>query len=138
MRIEQVMTSTLVTLGANLTLQDAARKMRERNIGCLAVVEGDKLIGMITDRDICCRAVAEGIDPAKATVRDFMTKDVAYCFGDQDVVDGAHLMEEKHIRRLAVLDRQNQMLGLVSVDDIARCSYFLAGQILERGAVDVH
>lgn len=138
MKIEEIMTANLLTVGASLTLRDAAGKMRDRNVGCLGVVDGERLIGIITDRDICCRAVAEGVDPARATVRDFMTRDVAYCFGDQDVVDGAHLMEARQIRRLAVLDRRNHMLGLVSVDDIARCSYFLAGQILERSAADMH
>lgn len=135
MKIEEIMTATLETIRADLTLQEAARKMRDRKIGCLAVVDAGGLIGIITDRDVCCRAVAEGIDPTHATVREFMTRDVAYCFGDQELADGAHLMESKKIRRLAVLDREKHMLGLVSVDDIARGSYFLAGQVLERSAV---
>lgn len=138
MKIEEIMTANLLTVEASLALRDAAARMRDRNVGCLGVVEGDRLVGIITDRDICCRAVAEGADPARATVRDFMTRDVAYCFGDEDIVDGAHLMEARQIRRLAVLDRSHHMLGLVSVDDIARCSYFLAGQILERSAAGVH
>lgn len=138
MKIEEIMTTTFATVRSNLTIQEAARKMRDRNIDCLVVIEGGEPIGIVTDRDLCCRAVADRIDPSRATVREFMTSKVAFCFGDQDIVDGAHLMEKQHIRRLAVLDRANRMLGLVSVDDIARCSYFLAGQILERSAVTAH
>lgn len=131
MRIQDIMSSKIETIGPDARLWEVAKKMRDLNIGSLAVTEKGRLLGMITDRDICCRAVAERRDPAQTPARDVMTKDVAYCFSDQDLNEAAHLMEEKHIRRLAVLDRQKQMVGFLSLDDLAHSSHDLAGEILD-------
>jgi predicted transcriptional regulator len=112
MLVKELMTMKVEYVNPDATLQECARRMRDLNIGSLPVWENSKLAGMITDRDICCRAVAEGRDPAKTRARDIMTKDVAFCFDDQECDDAAHLMEQKHIRRLAVFNRRRSMVGV--------------------------
>lgn len=138
MQIQDIMTSKIETVSPGLSLTEAARKMRDLNIGSLAVTENGKLTGMITDRDICCRAVADCLDPEETRVREIMTTDVAYCFSDQDLAEAAHLMEDRHIRRLAVLSRTKQMVGFLSVEDLARGSHDLAGEVLEAAAPTAH
>jgi CBS domain-containing protein len=131
MLVREVMAQNVQYVSPSATLQECARRMRDLHIGSLPVWENGKLAGMITDRDICCRAVAEGRDPAKTKAHDIMTKDVTFCFDDQECDDAAHMMEEKHIRRLAVLNRKRSMVGFLSIDDLARCSHELAGEVLE-------
>ena len=134
MQIAEIMTSKIEWVSPDTTLQEAARKMRDLDIGSLTVMEDGELVGMITDRDICCRGVADGQNPAKTKVRDIMSKDVTTCFSDQDITDAAHLMEGKHIRRLAVLNRERKTVGFLSVDDLACYSHDLAGEVLEASA----
>lgn len=131
MLVKEIMSPKVETVGPDLSVQESARKMRELNVGSLPVWDNSKLIGMVTDRDISCRAVADGRDPAKTKVREIMTKNITTCFDDQDCADAAKLMEDKHIRRLAVLNRDKAMVGFLSVDDLARCSHELAGEVLE-------
>lgn len=131
MLVKELMTTKVEYVKPDTTLQECARRMRDLNIGSLPVWENGKLAGMITDRDICCRALAEGRDPARTKVREIMTKDVAFCFDDQECDDAAHMMEDRHIRRLAVLNRKRSMVGFLSVDDLARGSHQLAGEVLE-------
>jgi len=132
MQVQEVMTAKLESVNPELSLQETACKMRDLNIGSLPVLENGQLIGMITDRDICCRAVGDGRDMAMTKVREIMSADVTYCYNDQDVTDAAHLMEDKHVRRLAVLNRDKTMAGFLSVDDLARCSRELAGEVLDQ------
>src|SRR5262249_15032231 len=103
----------------DLTLTEVARRMRDNKIGCLPVGDKDHLVGMITDRDIACRAVADGADPAKTKARDVMTKGVASCFEDQTLEDAIHVMEEKRIHHLPVLSRSKKIVGLLALGDIA-------------------
>lgn len=138
MTIQEIMTAQIETVGPDTTLREAASKMCDLHIGSLVVADGKELIGMLTDRDICCRAVAEGRDPMSTKVTEIMTGDVAYCFDDEDITDAAELMERKHIRRLAVLNRRKQMVGFLSVDDLARYSHDLAGEVLERATPQAH
>jgi len=133
MKVREAMTPEAHWVSPDLTLKEAAAKMREKNIGALPVGENDRLIGVVTDRDICCRAVAEGRDPRKVKVRDVMSKKISYCFDDQELEDAAHAMEDKHIRRLAVLNRNKRIVGVLSVADLARHGQrALAGEVLER------
>ncbi len=138
MQIQEIMRSRIETVSPSITLQEAARKMCDLNIGSLAVEDGGDLIGMVTDRDICCRAVAEGRSPTTTRVSEIMTADVAYCFEDEDITDAAQQMEHKHIRRLAVLNRRKQMVGFLSVDDLAHYSHDLAGEVLEHASPQSH
>jgi CBS domain-containing protein len=119
MRIAEIMTQGPEVITADFNLKDAARKMRELDIGMLPIRSDDRLVGMLTDRDITVRAVAEGRIPGRTRVADVMTKAVVYCFEDQDVADAAKLMQEKQIRRLPVLSRQKRLVGIVSLGDVA-------------------
>jgi CBS domain-containing protein len=101
------------------TLQEAARLMKEADVGPLPVLEGHRLIGMVTDRDLVVRAVAEGLDPTIVKVRDVLTPDIVYGFEDQEAEDAADLMARKRIRRLVVLDHDQRLVGMVSLGDLA-------------------
>lgn len=138
MLVKEVMTSKMRSVTPDLSVQECARMMRDLEIGSLPVSKDGQLIGMITDRDICCRAVADGRDLAKTKAAEIMSKDVSWCFDDQDCADAAHLMEDKHIRRLTVLNREKAPVGLLSVDDLARCSHDLAGEVLEAASGPMH
>jgi CBS domain-containing protein len=93
--------------------------MKTLDVGPIPVCDGDRIQGMLTDRDITIRATAEGRDPNTTRVREVMTPDVVYCFEDQDVREAAHVMEERQIRRLIVLNRDKRLVGIVSLGDLA-------------------
>ena len=134
MQVNEVMTRGVECVSPDATLQEAARKMKDLDVGPLPVCDKDRLAGILTDRDIVVRAVAEGRDPRSAHVRDVMTPDVVYCFEDQDVQEAARLMEEKQVRRLVVLDRAKRLVGIVSLGDLAvqTSDRDLAGKALEE------
>jgi CBS domain-containing protein len=119
MQVKEVMTPGVECIPPDSTLQDAARKMQALDVGPLPVCDHDRLAGMLTDRDIVVRAVAEGRDPGTTRVRDVMTPEVVYVFEDQDVQEAARLMEEKQVRRLLVLNRDKRLVGIVSLGDLA-------------------
>jgi CBS domain-containing protein len=132
MQVKDIMSKKVTWVGPELTLKKAAKKMVDLDIGCLPVGKDDRLIGMITDRDITCRAVANGRDPAKATVADAMTKGIRYCFDDQDVADAAQLMEKRQIHRLPVLNRKKRMIGMLSLGDLAlHAPHELTAEVVE-------
>ena len=131
MKIHDIMTPRLESVEPTATTKEAARKMRDLHIGSLPVVENGKLVGILTDRDICCRVIAVGRDAGITKVHEVMGKEVTTCFDDQEVDDAARLMVDHHIRRLAVLNRDNSMAGFLSVDDLARSSHDLASTVLE-------
>jgi CBS domain-containing protein len=119
MRVSEIMTRNPEVVTSDFILKDAALKMRELNVGMLPIRSDDRLVGMLTDRDITVRATAEGRDPTKTQVKEVMTPEVAYCFEDQDVSEAAKLMQEKQIRRLPILNRQKRLVGIVSLGDVA-------------------
>jgi CBS domain-containing protein len=130
MLVKKIMTHKLESILPTASLREAAQMMRDLKLGLLPVAENGKLIGMVTDRDICCRGMANGFDPASTTVSEIMSRDVWFCFSDDKVTDAVRQMEEHHIRRLAVLNRDKTMAGLLSVDDLAHYSHQLAGEVL--------
>lgn len=138
MLVRDIMTPRLESVMPSSSLRVAARKMRNLNLGSLPVAEDGRLIGMITDRDICCRGVANGHDPALTSVREIMSPEVLFCFSDDDVADAVRLMEDYHIRRLPVLYRNKALAGFLSVDDLARYSRQLAGEVLDRARPAQH
>ncbi len=118
MQIGEAMTNDVRTIKPAQSIREAAKLMAQIDCGVLPVGENDRLVGMITDRDIAVRAVAEGKGP-DTLVRDIMSKDVKYCFADEDVEDVAGNMADIQVRRLAVLDREKNLVGIVSLADIA-------------------
>ena len=119
METREVMTSAVECISPSSTLQEAASKMRELDVGSLPVCDLDRLVGMVTDRDIALRSVSEGQDPHLETVRDIMTPEVIYCFADEDVEEVAALMRDRQVRRLPVLNRDKRLVGIVSLGDLA-------------------
>src|SRR5262249_62126734 len=116
MQVREVMTRNVECVRPGDTLQQAARKMRDLDVGPLPVCgDNDRLVGMLTDRDIVVRAVAEGWEPGSKNVGEAMTPDVLYCFEDQDVVEAARLMKQDQVRRLVVLDRDKRLVRIVSL-----------------------
>jgi CBS domain-containing protein len=101
------------------SLQEAAELMKSLDVGSLLVSEGDRLAGIITDRDIAVRAVAEGQDCWEGKVRDAMSMDVAFCGIDDEIDVARRLMQERQIRRLPVLDPNEHLVGIVSLGDLA-------------------
>ncbi len=132
MLVADAMTRRAETIGPDETLQEAARKMKALSIGSLPVCERDRIVGVLTDRDIVIRGVVEGMNPAEATVRRCMTSQVVYCFEDQPIHEAARLMEEHSIRRIIVLDVTKRLVGLLSLDDLAMTTGGLAVDVLER------
>ena len=119
MQLKEVMTRGVEVVRPNTGLKQAAEKMKDLDIGALPVSDGKSLIGMLTDRDITVRAVAEGRDPLVTEVKDVMTTDVVYCFEDQDVKEAAQIMADRQIRRLPIIDRDKRLVGIVSLGDLA-------------------
>jgi CBS domain-containing protein len=132
--VKDVMTPHAETIDPDETLQIAATKMRACDIGLLPVLSDERLIGMLTDRDIVVRAIAEGQDPRTTPVRRAMTAQVFSCYEDEDLTEAAAEMEDRAVRRLAVLDREDRLVGILSIDDIARDmgDEVLAGEVLSR------
>jgi len=131
MKVHEIMTTQVESVSPTTSLRRAAQKMSDLNIGSLPIIDDGQLLGIITDRDISCHAIAMGHDPNSTEVQKVMTRDVNTCFDDQDITDAARLMSRQHIRRLAVLNHDNKVTGFLSVDDLARCSHDLAGTVLE-------
>ena len=119
MKVHNVMTKGAVCTRPDATLQEAAGQMKKLDVGALPVCDNDRLVGVITDRDIAVRSVADGHDPTADHVRDAMTPGIVYCFEDQDASEAAKLMAEKQVRRLPVLDRNKRLVGIVSLGDLA-------------------
>jgi CBS domain-containing protein len=140
MNIREVMTRDAKLANPDDTLQHAAKLMKECDCGILPVAEGDRLIGIITDRDIAVRAVAEGKGP-NAKVREAMTKEVKYCFEDEDVAHVCENMSDIQVRRLPVMNRDRRLVGIVSIGDLARNEPVTAkalGGISRRGGQHSH
>ncbi len=120
MRLKEIMTRHVECLKPDDTLVHAAELMRDMNVGSMPVCgPDDRLKGIVTDRDITVRGTAACCSPEATRVSDVMTPEIAYCFEDDSIDDAAHLMEEKQIRRLAVLDRKKRLAGIVSLGDLA-------------------
>lgn len=130
MRVAEIMNPWIECVLPDASLAAAARKMRDLNIGSLPVVDNGVLVGIVTDRDICCRGLAGTKQADAVRVGTIMSTDVTICFDDQEIAEAARIMEERHVRRLAVLNRARKIIGLLSVDDLAHCSHELAGEVL--------
>lgn len=118
MKVQDRMTRIVLVASPDNTIREAALGMAEFDAGVLPVGEGDRLVGMVTDRDIALRGVALG-KSADTLVSEVMTPEVKYCFEDEELEHVANNMGEQQIRRLPVLDRQKQLVGIISLGDVA-------------------
>jgi CBS domain-containing protein len=118
MKIGKLMTRDVRLADPDWSIKDAAATMAAIDCGFIPVGENDRLVGTITDRDIAIRAVAEGMGP-ETKVRDVMSKDVKYCFDDEEVSDVARNMADIQVRRLPVVNRDKRLVGVVSLGDLA-------------------
>ena len=134
MQLKEFINYHVETIGPEDTLQQAAEKMRDFDIGSIPVCDGNHLIGMVTDRDITIRAAANGDDPTIAIVSEVMTPDVVCCYENQTAEEAAALMQEHQIRRLFVLNENDELVGITSLGELATATgnRQLAGETLER------
>jgi CBS domain-containing protein len=118
-------------VGPDTPVKDVAKRMRDLDVGSIPVGENDRLIGMVTDRDITCRALANGKDVSKLTARDVMTKGIIYCRDTEELDDALRIMETKKVRRLPVINEQKRMVGMLSFGDISHAaSHELSGELM--------
>ena len=119
MKVKDAMHKVAEWIGPDTLITEIAKKMHELDIGAMPVGENDRLVGMVTDRDITCRGVASGKDCAKLTARDVMTADIVFCHDTQDLDDAVRIMEQKKLRRPPVIDEHKRMVGMLSLGDIS-------------------
>lgn len=119
MKVSEAMTRDVMLIHPDQSIREAAALMEDCDIGSLPIDDSDRLVGMITDRDIAVRGVAKGMSP-DAPVREVMSKEVLYCFDDEDVADVANNMSDNQVRRLPVVNRQKKLVGILSLGDLAR------------------
>lgn len=119
MLLRQIMARDVEVIHPDNTVQEAAEMMKALDIGSLPVCNGRKIEGIITDRDITLRAVSAGSDSNAVTVKEIMTPDLHYCFDDQPVHEAAWIMQRYQIRRLPIVNRNKELVGMVSLGDIA-------------------
>ena len=132
MKLREIMSDNVEVIYPDDTLQTAAEKMRDRDIGFLPVCDGERLIGVLTDRDLITRALADGLEVKAMLGRDLVTAPAIYCFDDQGVDEAAKLMHDNQIRRLVVLSRDKQMVGVISLGDLAMTADDkLSGDVLQ-------
>lgn len=137
MKVRDAMHKGAEWVAPNTPISDLARRMREHDIGALPVGDNDKLIGMVTDRDIVCRGLVNGKDVTKLTARDLMTDRIVWCRDDEDLDDAIRIMENKKIRRLPVIDKNKRMVGMLSLGDVSHAHQReLSGELLS--AVSAH
>jgi CBS domain-containing protein len=118
-KIADIMSTDVTTIQPQESLRRAAQCMQELDVGALPVCDGERLLGMVTDRDIAMRGVADGLNPDQACVSDIMTPEVTCCTADQDSDEAKRLMGDHQIRRLPVVDADRRLVGIVSLGDLA-------------------
>jgi CBS domain-containing protein len=119
-KIREVMTRDVEVIHPNDTLRDAAEKMRSLNVGPLPVCDGQRVLGMLTDRDIVVRAIADGKDPSSTKVSEAMSSGIQFCFEDDDADTVLDRMKERQIRRFIVVDQNKKLVGIVAIGDLAQ------------------
>ena len=135
MKISKAMHAKAHWASAETPVSEVARMMERDDVGAIPIGKDDKLIGMLTDRDIAVRVVAKGLDPAKTTADSVMTHGIVWCRTSETVEDAIHLMDQKKIRRLPVIDDKKRLVGMLSLGDIAHSvSRDLSGEILNAVA----
>ena len=118
-KLRDIMTRDVEMITSKATVQEAAKKMQDLNVGALPVFDGDNLTGMLTDRDLVMRVLAEGRNPKTVTVSEAISKDVVFCFEDDGVDKASQLMAQHQIRRLPVMSSTKRLVGIVTLGDVA-------------------
>jgi CBS domain-containing protein len=137
MRVNEAMHRGVEWCAPDTPVTEIAKLFREKDIGAVPIGENDRLVGMLTDRDIVCRGIAEGKEMASLTARDVMTRDIVYCWEDDNIEDAVHLMEERQVRRLPVINRDKRMVGMLAMGDLSHTTpHQLRGEFME--AVSAH
>jgi CBS domain-containing protein len=132
MRVKRAMHEGVQWVEPMTSVKEIARLMRKHDIGAIPIGENDRLIGMVTDRDIVCRCVAEGSDPTNATARQVMSKGIVFCRDEEELDDAARIMEQKKIRRLPVINKDKRMIGMLSLGDVSQAgSRELTGEVMK-------
>ena len=119
MKVKQAMHAGVDWCAPDTRLSEIARIMRDADVGAVPIGENDRLVGMVTDRDIVCRGLANGRDWSSMTARDVMTEGIVYCTEDQSLEDAISMMQEKQIRRMPVIDSNKRMTGMLSLGDLS-------------------
>jgi CBS domain-containing protein len=122
MKVKRAMHKGAMWISPDTPLLEIAKTMEEHDIGALPVGENDRLIGMVTDRDIVCRAVARAADLSKLKARDVMTKGITYCREEHEIQEALDLMEKHKVRRLPVINASKRMVGILSLGDVSHAS----------------
>ncbi len=132
MLVKEIMSDRKISVSSATSLVDAARKMRDNDIGCLLVENDERLQGIVTDRDVTCRGLVSGLDVKDMTVEDVMSRDVIWCVEEEHVEDAVRLMEKNQVRRLPVLGNGNgSVVGVLSLGDISNnLSHHLSGEVV--------
>ncbi len=131
MKVRDIMTTDVECVAPDTGIREFANKMKTLDVGFIPICDHDRLVGTVTDRDIVIRGIASGKDIQSSTARDIMTKEVYWCFEDQDVKDVAKLMREKEVRRMLILNRDKRLVGVVSIGDISRVEEHESGKTLK-------
>ena len=119
MQLREIMARDVEVIRPETSVSEAAQKMHSLDLGALPVCEGERLVGMVTDRYITIRATAYGHDPNTAPVRNYMSSELLCCFEDQDIKEAEQLMRQRRVRVLPVLTREKQVAGIVALEDLA-------------------
>lgn len=131
-KVAERMSAQVARVAPECLVREVAEIMRDQHVGCIPVVSGDQLTGMITDRDIACRMVAERRDPDETFARDIMTRQVHTCRPDELLADAAKVMEDHQVRRLPVVDEGGGIIGLLTADDLSwHTDHQLVGSVIE-------
>ena len=137
MKVKDAMHNGAEWVTPETTVAEMARKMKDLDIGALPVGENDRLIGMVTDRDITCRAGSDGKDFLRLTAREVMSKGVFFCTDTEEVEDALRIMEKNQVRRLPVINSKKRMVGMLSIGDISHAtSHEMSGEVI--AAVSAH
>lgn len=137
MKVKDAMHRDVEWAQSTESTQALARRMRDLDIGAIPIGENDRLIGMVTDRDIAVRAVAAGKDIAKLTARDVMSEGIVYCLDNEDLEDAVRIMQQKQVRRLSVINERKRMVGMLSLGDVSHAaSRQIIGEV--AAAVSAH
>ncbi len=139
-RMREIMTGLPITLPASATVEEAARKMRDHDVGMLPVVKGQRILGVVTDRDVTVRATANGLSPASTPVTQILSSDIIFCYDFEDVSCAIESFEQAQIRRVLVLNRQKRLVGVLSIGDVAvdLGKQNIAGEILQKVSEPMH